>query len=153
MSVSLRDVTGDNWKEVVRLKVRPDQTSFVASNMYSLAQSVFEPFWVTKAIYHDELVVGFVMYGRDREDEMWTGYWIARLMVDESHQGKGYARAAMEAVLDEIRESGYRGPVSIDFEPANTAAASLYKGLGFVDTGKTLGIGEDAAKIYRLEMG
>jgi len=37
----LRPVTKNNWQELIRLQVRKDQTHFVASNLYSIAQAQF----------------------------------------------------------------------------------------------------------------
>ncbi|HLF74624.1 MAG TPA: hypothetical protein VI524_09775 [Anaerolineales bacterium] len=37
----VRPVTKDNWNELIELKVREDQTHFVASNLYSIAESQF----------------------------------------------------------------------------------------------------------------
>lgn len=148
MNITLQAITGDNWRQAGRLKVRPDQTKFVASNLYSLVQANYEPFWVTKAIYHDGVMVGFTMYGCEESDEEWAGYWICRLMVDEAHQGKGYGRAALMAVLHEIRETGYHGKVFISFEPDNRIAETLYKSAGFFDTGKMLD--DDEEKVFQL---
>ena len=41
MSLSIRPVTKDNWRALAKLKVREDQTHFVASNLYSIAESQF----------------------------------------------------------------------------------------------------------------
>lgn len=150
MTITLRDITSENWRTAVRLRVRPDQASFVAANSYSLAQSKFEPCWNTKGIYHDDTMVGFTMYGLNIVGDEWDGYWICRLMVDKAHQGQGYGRATMEMIVREIRESGYRGPVYISFEPNNTVAEQLYSSLGFVDTGKM--IDEDSEKVFLLQM-
>jgi hypothetical protein len=37
----LRPVTIKNWQSLIKLKVREDQTGFVASNLYSIAQAQF----------------------------------------------------------------------------------------------------------------
>lgn len=150
MNITLKEITADNWIDAIRLKVYPDQTKFVASNVFSLAQSKFEPFWIPKGIYVDEAIVGFIMYGVEENDEVWNGYWILRLMVDQAHQGKGYGRAALATVLQEIKVSGYHGPVNISFEPHNTVAERLYQSFGFTDTGKMTE--DNMEKIYSLRM-
>ncbi|HEY8601681.1 MAG TPA: hypothetical protein VIL85_24860, partial [Thermomicrobiales bacterium] len=69
MTVSLRDVTKENWQECIKLKLTPEQEHFVASNTYSLAESKFMPTFIPQAIYANmdgiegETMVGFVMYG------------------------------------------------------------------------------------------
>jgi diamine N-acetyltransferase len=148
MTITLQNITEDNWIAAIRLKVRPDQTHFVASNAVSLAQSKFQPFWNTKGIYDGDTMVGFTMYGLEESGEEWDGYWICRLMVDQTQQGKGYGRAAMEAILQEIGASGYKGLVYISFEPENTVAEALYRSLGFEDTGKMTD--DNTEKIFML---
>ena len=41
--ILLREITRDNYMDCLRLKVKPEQLSFVASNAVSLAQSKYEP--------------------------------------------------------------------------------------------------------------
>jgi len=62
MTVTLRPVTADNWKQCVGLSVEPEQKLFVAPNAYSLAEAAYEDGCVPLAIYHDETMVGFAMY-------------------------------------------------------------------------------------------
>lgn len=38
MEVTLREITPENWRQATRLKVANQPVSFVAPNMYSLAQ-------------------------------------------------------------------------------------------------------------------
>src|SRR5215208_6796425 len=64
----IRPVTKDNWKELIKLKVSDDQTHFVASNLYSIAEAQFgfddEGRWdlYPFGVYVDGEPVGFVMY-------------------------------------------------------------------------------------------
>ncbi len=62
MSVSLIEVTKENWIQCIRLKLAPEQEGLVASNVDSIAESKFELHYVPRAIYNNENVVGFLMY-------------------------------------------------------------------------------------------
>jgi len=68
-TVILRDVTKENWQECIKLRLAPGQEHFVASNVYSLAESKFMPTFIPQAIYAnqdgtgDDTMVEFVMYG------------------------------------------------------------------------------------------
>lgn len=42
MKIKLVPIDKSNWKECVKLKVTEEQTHYVASNAYSVLQSVFE---------------------------------------------------------------------------------------------------------------
>ena len=61
MSISLREITQDNFYACMKLSVRKDQP-FVASNSFSVAESKIFQNWITNAIYNDEEMVGFMMY-------------------------------------------------------------------------------------------
>lgn len=133
--IELRDLTSDNWRQCIKLKVEPRQERFVASNIYSLAESKFEPWLVPQAIYHDDAMVGFTMYGRvPGEDHA----WVMRLMVDQRYQGRGYGRAALLAVIERLRaEPGLR-EIRISYQPDNERAERLYLSLGFERTGERI---------------
>jgi diamine N-acetyltransferase len=143
MTITLREITRDNWLPCVRLKVAPEQELFVASNGVSLAQSKYEPEWIPLAVYDDEEMVGFVMYGVNQEDGK---YWILRVMVDRRYQGQGYGRAAMRLLLDRLRATPECDEVAISYEPENDVARRLYASCGFRETGEVLE-GETVARL------
>jgi len=140
----IRPVTKDNWRELIRLKVREDQTHFVASNLYSIAEAQFgdddEGHWdfFPFGIYDGNTPVGFLMYGYNFEHVKQQAF-IIRLMVDEKHQGKGYGRFGMEKMLETFRAEDQIRVAGISYEPENEAARKLYASLGFVETGEMLG--------------
>ncbi|MBN1982240.1 MAG: GNAT family N-acetyltransferase [Chitinivibrionales bacterium] len=63
--------------------------------MYSIAQAKIEDFWIIKAIYHDEEMVGFIMYMKDYPHKE---LYICRLMIDAQFQKKVYGKAALDLV-------------------------------------------------------
>ena len=139
----VRPVTKDNWKELVRLKVREDQTHFVASNLYSIAQAQFgddyEGHWdlYPFGIYDGAMPVGFLMYAFNFEHPTQQAF-IIRLMVDEKQQGKGYGRFGMQWLLDRFRAHDRIRCVGISYEPDNEVARKLYASLGFQETGRMI---------------
>jgi diamine N-acetyltransferase len=138
MSVILKNITKENWIQAIELRVKKEQEEFVASNLFSIAQSKVEPNCIPVAVYDNDIMIGFIMYGYD-DDEGFKGVWIARLMVDAKYQGKGYGRAAMEELLKQIKKENSMENIYISFEPENTVARKLYESLGFKDTGKIVG--------------
>ncbi len=143
MTMTLRDITRENWEQCVRLKVAPEQEPFVASNAISLAQSKYEPEWLPLALYDDEEMVGFVMYGVYPDEGK---HWILRVMVDRRFQGKGYGRAAMRLLLDRLRAIPGCDEVAISYEPDNEVARRLYASFGFRETGEVVE-GETVARL------
>jgi diamine N-acetyltransferase len=145
LNITLRDITRDNWRECVRLKVAEDQLKFVATNAVSLAQSKYEPESVPLGAYDGDTMVGFVMY-HPEDYEVSKLWFIERLMVGLQYQGKGYGRATMEALLAQLKAVPGYAAILISFVPENTAAQKLYSSLGFVDTGEI----EEGELVYRL---
>ena len=140
MAITLRELNRDTWEECVDLDVAEHQRNFVSSNLVSLAEAQFYPGTVCRAVYADEVMVGFVMYGPDAEyapDEQ-GAYAFVRLMIDQHHQGKGYGRAAFAAVIDAIENIPKSRVLYTSYDPENTRAGHLYESMGFQQTGRVL---------------
>jgi diamine N-acetyltransferase len=133
MNVSLREITPANFKECVNLKVADTQKSFVASNVMSIAQSKIYPTVSPMAVYADEEMVGFVLFGLDTDDNR---FYLVRLMIDEKFQGKGYGRKAVHAVIENLSKNPDCRELYLSFVPENTGAATLYENIGFERTGE-----------------
>ena len=142
MTITLQEITKDNYRQALKLKVGPGQEHFVASNAVSIAQSKFHPAFVCLGIFDEALMVGFMLHGVDDDGQR----WIIRLMVDEKHQGHGYGRAAMKLILDQFRADPNCPQVGISYEPENTVAQKLYASFGFVETGE-MDEGETVARL------
>ena len=134
--VELKDVTEDNWRAVIDLRLDRDQEDLVASNLYSIAESRFDPDARPRAVYAGKQVVGFLMYDVQQKKDKSRRATIYRFMIDRKHQGRGYGRAALGRALDEIRAIRRMKKVSIGYMPENAAAKTLYASFGFVAVGK-----------------
>lgn len=133
--ITLRKIDKDNFYAVVKLGVTEKQSHYVASNVFSLAQAwlyadAAKPF----AIYADEVPVGFFM-GEISEEDGKMAYGIWRFMIDTQHQGKGYGRAALKLAIEYLKGEGAK-EIEISNDPQNDVAWSLYKSVGFVQTGE-----------------
>lgn len=139
----IRPVTKENWKELIALNVQDDQKHFVASNLYSIAESQFgedvpnEGHWdmFPYGIYDGDNPVGFLMIAYNFDYARFQSF-ILRLMVDEKFQGKGYGRFGMSWMLDGLRADQRVKVVAISYEPENETARKLYVSFGFVETGE-----------------
>ncbi len=138
MSISLREITKENWVQCIRLKLAPEQAGLVALNVDSIAESKFEPHYVPRAIYSNEKVVGFLMYCPEIETQEKDLYWLFRFMVDVEYQKQGIGKAALELALNEISKTNCR-KINIVYSPKNWVAAKLYASFGF----KQVGTAED----------
>jgi len=145
MTITLQPITAANWVTCIELAPTEaqQQRQFVATNVLSLAQAYAEPWWVPRAIYAGTTMVGFLLYGRwpaagvpahHGSVEPGTDY-ILRFMVDGRYQGCGYGRAALEALITQLKADPHTWVIDVDYEPENTVAAHLYTSLGFRPTG------------------
>lgn len=134
-AVTLRAIDRDNWETCIQLSVAKDQQSFVASNLYSLAQAFVWPECVSLGIFEEDTMVGFLMWAKDRRDRQ---YWVYRLMIDHRFQRRGVARRAMRAIMEDLSRQADFQLLRISFEPENAGAATLYRKLGFRETGQVL---------------
>lgn len=146
MSVELRELTYENFHAAVELKVRADQQQFIESNAYYIAQAKVDQEVRPLTVYADGEMVGFLVYGIDEDDGR---VWLMRLMIDQRFQGRGYARAAVVALVQRIQRSYPAESIYLRFPAGNERANRLYRGLGWTATGES----EEGEDIYVLQVG
>ena len=150
MSIILKDVTKENWMECINLRSSKDRINsifeeFVASNAFSIAQSKIEEEWVTKAIYDNETLIGFTMYGFY---EKYKFYEISRLMIDYKFQQRGYGTQALLKIIDEMKNYKNCKEIFLTIGQGNEIAIKIYKEIGFKDTGRIIA----NELVYKLEL-
>ena len=145
--ITLRPVTMENIGAIMKLKA---DEKLVGPNSYSLAEAyVFATecnveLLLTRGIYFDEALVGFLMAYLelgpegvyDNNGEPYFYLW--RFMIDENHQNKGYGRKAMEILIDELK-SGVHGNATAFYTstaPVSTVTPKFYRSFGMVATGE-----------------
>jgi diamine N-acetyltransferase len=146
--VRLKDVTEDNWHDVIALRLDAGQEDLVASNLYSIAESKFDPDARPRAVYAGKRVVGFLMYDVQKKRDGSRRATIYRFMIDRKYQDKGYGRAALSRALDEIKAIPRMETISIGYMPDNPVAKPFYASFGFVEVGKD----EDGEVIAELAL-
>jgi diamine N-acetyltransferase len=144
MSIRLEQITRENWYECSQLEVKPEQRQFVSSNLLCIAEMQFYPSWGAYAIYHKDQMVGFVMYEHDQERDQW---WISALMIAADHQGKGYGRAALQALISLMMQRGCR-EILVGYANDNIPARALYSSLGF----NKLGLDDEGDMVARIRL-
>lgn len=156
--ITLDSITWDNWRACIKLELGEGQDKFVASNLYSLAQSYVSllnekqpP--MTYAISMEGEVIGFIMMYYESKEESDHGvdsYGICRLMIDKKHQGKGYGKAAFLKALEYLKTypQGPAAYIYISYVPENEVARKMYLNLGFEETGEVV----DGELIARLAL-
>ena len=154
-TIELRKVTKDNIGRVMALKVRPEQTDFVAINSRSLAEAYVQRdnAW-PRAIYVGADPVGFVMLFLADSDNPGAidgraTYCLWRFMIDAQYQGKGYGTASMEAVINYVKTLPDAQALYLSYVPGDGCPEPFYTKLGFVHTGKVEG-GEVEMKLVLI---
>ena len=143
--VSLREVTKENLREILLLRVAPEQERFVASKAVWIAQAHFHPdvAWF-RAIFADETPVGFLML----HDEPGTAtYFLWRFMIDERHQGRGFGRKALALLIEHVRGRPGATGLTLSHVPGDGNPSPFYARMGFVHTGEE----EDGELLMRLD--
>jgi len=129
--VILRDIDMNNFREVISLELSYEDKQMVAPNMYSLAEAYADKVSIPKAIYHDNLLVGFIMYCLNETEKK---AYVKRVMIATEFQGKGYGKEALQIVLEELKIGEGINQVQLSYHPDNEKGRRVYKKLGFVET-------------------
>lgn len=136
--VTLREVTKDTVRSIMRLKVAANQTHFVADNAVSIAQAYFqrENAWF-RAVYADETPVGFLML---YDDPITTPdkpeYFLWRFMIDARYQGHGFGKRAIELLIEHVKTRPGATELGVSCVPGEGSPCPFYEKLGFVYTGE-----------------
>ncbi|MEM8781632.1 MAG: GNAT family N-acetyltransferase [Planctomycetota bacterium] len=153
-AVTLEPITMANLGAVLALETRADQRRFVATNARSLAQAYVQSdrAW-PRAICHDGRPVGFVMLeilerGHPDDPDGRASYFLCRLMVGAEHQGRGYGRAAIALIVDEVRRLPDGVTLKTCYVPGEGGPEGFYRKLGFEPTG----VVEDDEVELRLDL-
>jgi GNAT superfamily N-acetyltransferase len=140
MTITLREITADNARSVLALRLAPGQERFVSSVADSLAEAEEHPEgnpWF-RAVYAGGRPVGFVMLSWDVEPQPpdINGPWFLwKLLIDSRHQGKGHGREVVERIVDVVRDQGATELLT-SYVPGEGGPAGFYARLGFVPTGE-----------------
>jgi diamine N-acetyltransferase len=152
--ISLRDVSHDNWRETLGLRVHPDQQRFIADYVpiaaIALAKAYIRPgglVWVPFAIYADQHLVGFIELAYEPDSRQ--QYWVYHFFIDQAYQGKGYGKAALHVFVQTV-QARYPGcqQINLTVHPENSCAQHVYTSLGFRPTGAE----QDGEPVYTLQV-
>ncbi len=138
--ITIREVTGENWRETLELSVRPEQQRFISDYApiaaIALAKAYIRPggmIMAPYAIYAGAMMVGFfaLAYEPDTADQ----YWLFHFFIDQRYQGRGYGRAAMQRLFELVKQDYPQcQTLHLTVHPENVAAQRLYIATGFQPT-------------------
>ena len=128
--MEFRSIDKSNYWDCIELVVDKSQEGFVADNKQSLVEAAYEEGLYTLGIYHEDTMIGFVLYDYD---DSYPGWSMSRFMIGKQFQGKGYGKQAAKDFLDYFKAKHNADKIYISVSLENTVARKMYSSLGFVE--------------------
>lgn len=137
-TITLRDITADTVGPVCALSstLTEPKKNFVANNAFSIAQAHFEPKAWFRAIYADEMPVGFVMLLDNAEQHQ---YFLWRFMIAEPYHKMGFGRRAIEQLVAYVKIRPEAKELLVSCLLGEGGPVGFYEACGFVRNGETYG--------------
>ncbi|MFX1391204.1 MAG: GNAT family N-acetyltransferase [Promethearchaeota archaeon] len=141
--VILKKINKCNLMSILQLSVKPEQKGLVAPNVVSIAEAHFNKDAWFRAIYADNIPIGFVMISDTLLKYKFNqnhrpSYIIWRFMIDAKYQGKGYAKEAMNLIINHIKKRPKAKEILLSHSQSSGNAGPFYKKFGFEYTGTTI---------------
>ena len=129
-------VTAKNKKEVLSLKVNKEQINFIETVEDCIKEAEEIPYWRTIAIYDNETIIGFAMYGFFPHELPSGRLWLDRILIDKKYQKKGYGKKAVSLLIKRLKEEYPPQKIYLSVVEQNKVAIKLYYSFGFQFTGE-----------------
>ncbi|MCC2409114.1 GNAT family N-acetyltransferase [Bacillus sp. FSL W8-0519] len=127
-NVHFRDIDDTNEFKVRNINLRSGQEKFIETIDECLNEANTYHEWHPVAIYYDEEIIGFAMYGSFGPNK---DTWIDRIMIDEKYQGKGYGKIAMMKLINIVSKEYGVNVIYLSVTEENRTAYNLYESIGF----------------------
>ncbi len=131
MKIEFKIIDSFNKEEVLKLNVKSSQRGFVETIKECLDESDELSLWRPTAIYVDNILVGFAMYGFWKYEGDYGRVWLDRFLIDEHYQGHGYAKPILSSLINKIIEEYKCKEIYLSLYEDNEIACKIYKKLGF----------------------
>ena len=128
--MEFRAIDKSNYWDCIELVVDKSQEGFVADNKQSLVEAAYEEGLYTLGIYHEDTMIGFVLYDYD---DSYPGWSMSRFMIGKQFQREGYGKQAAKDFLDYFKSKHNADKIYISVSLENTVARKMYTSLGFVE--------------------
>lgn len=117
---SLEPISKFNISKVKNLKIKHDQTKYIANINDSLIQASFLKDWHGFVFKSKNKIIGFGSYAK--YEKISNSYKIYKFMIDEKYQGKGYGSIFLDLLILKIPTKN----IYLDVHSKNTIAIKLY---------------------------
>lgn len=130
--ISFRPVNKDNFKDCIRIETGISD-EYLAPIATQIAMSYVYPSKIPLAVYDDQNLIGFVSYEKDTEPRI--AYDILVIVIRSELQGRGLGRLTLESFIEYLFDFSDCDVITLNYNPENDRAGSLYRSLGFKETG------------------
>jgi len=159
--MKLKEITWDNFWDVVNLKPAKSQSKFLPANSIFMAQAYVNLKMhyrdICFSIYHNSDLIGFTKIVFVEKNEPTFNfsedtYYIDALMIDEKHQGKGFGKLSLSEILSWIHAKpwGLVHSIKSSCYDENAAMVGLFQKFNFTKTNDFVR-GRNALRIYTME--
>jgi len=143
LDIHFKRISAQNVIAICKLSetLSSQQRKMVSDNAVSIAQASFSEHAWMRAIYADEIPVGFILLhiGSDYDDGIdCPGVFLWRFMIARPYQKKGYGQRAMERLFAHLRAQGIP-KLFTSCGLGEESPQGFYTQFGFVPTGDMYG--------------
>jgi ribosomal protein S18 acetylase RimI-like enzyme len=135
----LRDDEYDAWDAAHRAEYEHGLVEFAGMTREAAREKVERDVAATlpDGLATPDIWIWAVETDRRRVGTVWLGFrgsdpWLYDITIDADDRGRGYGRAAMLALEDEVRRLGHES-VTLNVWGGNAVARGLYRSLGYVE--------------------
>lgn len=131
--VELREVDMTNFYDCLALKRK--SSLYVGDAAYVLAEAyLFRQNSTAYLIYDGGTPAGMaILLDKPQNDD--RHYSFTDLFIGDDFLGKGYGKAAVDAIIRKFRSENLRDKVEIQVHSSNEIAIKIYESVGFTKTG------------------
>ena len=144
MAISLapKEISHQNLMKIISLEVSTDQQGYVAPNSITISQNIFEPGGWVRGLWDDDTPIGLIAMidptikgpGSEPDDPQDAAY-LWRLMIDHTHQRKGYGHLAIAIAFQQAQTWGF-GKLLTSCVPGARTPQPFYESLGLCPKGR-----------------
>lgn len=146
-------ITGKNRELAENLYVQPFQSDYIETVAECMIEADENTDWRPFAVYDEEEMIGFVMYGCITEEKWGSRVWMDRILIDHKFQGRGYGRKTIKYLIEKILKEYNVDKIYLSVYEENIVAVHLYKDFGFRFTGELDTKGEQVMSLSRESVG
>lgn len=149
MCLTIRNVSKNNYEEILKLEVAKDQEGFIEPVKACLKEAEEDSVWRTVGIYSRDKAIGFAMYGLFLNEGKDGRVWLDRFLISHEFQGMGYGKKGINTLINHLYEEfGYK-KIYLSVYDNNKGAISLYRKIGFEFNGE-LDINREKVMVINL---